>query len=97
MTFEEAVANAVAASGPLGVPSSFLPLWAKRLIVEIVPGQAVVDALPGPGPVIDRISWLVHLGVDRVWAELVVDDETGRILRLRRSRGAAALGCGDGS
>ena len=90
MTPDDAISRAAAARAEFGVPELFVPKWAKRRIVEIVPGQPVIDALPAAGPVIDRIAWIVHLGVDVLWVEFTIDDQTGRIIRFRRSRGAVA-------
>lgn len=90
MTPEQAVAAAQAASPRLGVPASYRPLSAERRIIEIVADAPLRDELPQPGPVMDRVAWVVRLGEGIAWAELAVDEADGNILRLRRSRGAAA-------
>ena len=64
-------------------------------IIEIVAGHRPDrDEPPEPGPVADRIAWLVTFMMDPWTTEFAVDDRTGAILRFRRSRDAALAGIG---
>jgi hypothetical protein len=90
MNAEQAVAAAQAAAPGFGIPPNYGVRSAELRIVEVVADAPVVDALPPPGPVMDRRAWVVNFGVDILWAELAIDDLTGQVLRLRRSRTAAA-------
>jgi hypothetical protein len=90
VTRDQAIGIAAGARGRFDVPQEYTTQWAVLRIIEIVPGPSVRDALPDPGPVIDRHAWIVRFGVIPVWAELAVDDATGEVIRFRRSRTAAA-------
>ena len=98
MNAQDAVRRALAAAPMFAVPPSFQPVSAELRIIELVEGAPVRDALPPPGPVIDRSAWVVRLAQGILWAELAIDDLNGEVLRLRRSRGAAQTldGAGNG-
>ena len=89
MTEQQAVQIALSARPEFEVPSDFEPITAEKRIIEIVDGQPVRDELPEPGPVRDTVAWVVRLGLDVLWAEFAVEDTTGAVVRIRRSRGAA--------
>ena len=93
MTQELAVQAATLALPRFDVPSSYRFTDARRCILEIVAGHLPQgDELPPPGPVLDRIAWLVTFMMDPWTVEFAVDDQDGRILRFRRSRGGALAG-----
>lgn len=62
----------------------------EQLIVEVVAGfRPVRDELPPSGPVMDRLAWQVIFIRDPWTVEFTVDDQSGEVLRFRRSRGAS--------
>ncbi|WP_418315124.1 hypothetical protein [Piscinibacter sakaiensis] len=89
MNAQQAIASAQAAAPAHGVPANYRPAAAELRIVELVEGAPLRDELPPPGPVYDRSAWVVRLALDILWVELTIDDQTGELLRIRRSRGAA--------
>lgn len=89
MNAREAVAVAEAAAPEFGVPASYAAQGAELRIVELVAGAPIRDELPPPGPVFDRKAWVVQFAAGILWVELTVDDDTARIVRVRRSRSAA--------
>lgn len=89
MNAQDAIARAQAAAPAFAVPASYRPVAAELRIVELVQGAPLRDELPPPGPVFDRIAWVVRLALGILWAELTIDDATGEVLRIRRSRTAA--------
>jgi hypothetical protein len=95
MNAQDAVKRAQSAAPLFGVPAQFRAVSAELRIIELVAGAPVQDALPSAGPVIDRQAWVVRLARGILWAELAIDDLTGDVLRLRRSRGAAQVLDGD--
>ena len=95
MTRDQAIRIASDARRLYDVPDSFEYWHAKYCIIEIVAGRRPVrDEPPEPGPVADRIAWLVTFMMDPWTTEFAVDDRTGAILRFRRSRDAALAGIG---
>lgn len=89
MTEQQAAQIALQARPEFEVPQDFELTAAERRIIEIVEnGQPVRDELPAPGPVRDTVAWVVTLGSDVLWAEFAVEDATGLVVRIRRSRGA---------
>ncbi|MFO0756135.1 MAG: hypothetical protein U0359_06570 [Byssovorax sp.] len=70
----------------LGLDPSFTVAAAEKRIIEIVAG-APPEGLPGPGPRVDRIAWVVSLASAPFTVEMALDDATGELLRLRRPRG----------
>lgn len=89
MNAREAVATAEAAAPEFGVPPDYATRDVELRIVELVAGAPIRDELPPPGPVFDRKAWVVQFASGIFWIELTVDDDTARIVRVRRSRGAA--------
>lgn len=96
MNAREAVAVAQAAAPEFGIPANYQPTSSELRIVELVAGAPIVDKLPPPGPVFDRKAWVVKLSAGILWVELTVDDDTARIVRIRRSRSAVQALEGDG-
>ena len=93
MTQHQAVAIAFAACPQFEVPDSCSFTGAEKRIIEIVAhGGPVRDEAPPPGPVLDRVAWVVTFGLEAWSAEFAVDDQTGAILRFRRSRGSPREG-----
>lgn len=90
MNAQQAIAAAQVAAPRFGVPPGFQVSSAELRIVELVANAPVVDALPPEGPVVDRSAWVVTFSAEPLWAELTVDDQTGDVVRIRRSRMAAA-------
>jgi len=72
---------AEAARGAHGVPPDFQLTGAQRRIIEI--GAQAPDR---PGKVRDCVAWLVRFAHEIAWIELGVDDQTGLVVRVRRSR-----------
>ncbi len=91
MNAQQAIAAAQVAAPRFGVPPGFQVSSADLRIVELVVNAPVVDALPPEGPVVDRSAWVVTFSAEPLWAELTVDDQTGDVVRIRRSRTAAAV------
>lgn len=89
MNATEAVATAEAAAVEFGLPPDYQAQSSELRIVELVAGAPIRDELPPPGPVFDRKAWVVRFASGILWVELTVDDETARIVRVRRSRSAA--------
>lgn len=88
MNAREAVAAAETAAPEFGVPAHYETRDVELRIVELVAGAPIVDQLPPPGPVFDRKAWVVQFASGILWVELTVDDDTARIVRVRRSRSA---------
>jgi hypothetical protein len=96
MTEDQAVRIALDARRLYGVPDSFQFWQARYCIIEIVVAHRPDSAeAPQPGPVLDRVAWLVTFMMDPWTVEFAVDDRTGQILRFRRSRNAAVAGIGN--
>ena len=90
MTEMEARQIALASRPAFGVSQDYAAISAEKRIIELVEnGQPVRDELPRPGPVRDVVAWIVQTGHDAVWAEFAIDDATQKVVRFRRSRGAA--------
>ncbi len=89
MNAQEAVAIAQAAAPAQGVPDNYRPVSSELRIIELVQGAPLRDELPAAGPVYDRTAWVVKLAAGILWIELAIDDQTGDLLRIRRSRSAA--------
>jgi hypothetical protein len=88
MTEQEALQRALALRRALGIDASFVARSAERRIVERVVGEPV-EGPPEPGPREDRVAWVVTLASSPFSLELVLDDRSGELLRLRRPRGLA--------
>ena len=91
MTREDSIRTAAGLAASYRIPPEYVPRLADLRIVEIVANQPVADALPGPGPVIDRIAWVVRFEAGNLWVELTLDDQTRKVIRYRRSRGTASM------
>ena len=95
MTQDQAVQLASQVRSSYQVPDSYQFAAAGRCIIEIVAGHRPRgDKLPPPGPVVDRVAWLVTFTSELGLVEFAVDDQNGEILRFRRSRGAVLTGGG---
>jgi hypothetical protein len=96
MTQGQAVQVAAQARPEYGVAGDYRFTTAELCILEVVWGHMPKsDALPPPGPVVDRVAWIVTFMMDPWTIDFAVDDATGLILRFRRSRGAALAGVGE--
>lgn len=89
MNARDAIATAQAAAPAYGVPDNYRPASSELRIIELVQGAPLRDELPPPGPVFDRLAWVVRFAAGILWVELAIDDQTGEVLRVRRSRSAA--------
>lgn len=84
----DAIARAEERRPDYEIPKDWAMLKVDRRIIELVEGetQKVVDQLPAPGAPYDLVAWLISFGEGPSYVELAVDDHTGRIVRVRRSR-----------
>jgi hypothetical protein len=89
MTQEYAIAIASAARPQFGVPDTSRLSSTDRRIIEVVAGGPVRDGPPQPGPVLDRVAWIVKFAMEAGAAEFAVDEQTGSIIRFRHFRGSA--------
>lgn len=81
MTEQEARRHAEEQRAAHGVPAGWRATAAERRWVELATGK------PGePAPVRDLKVWVVHFADPLSWVELAVDDATGRVVRVERSR-----------
>jgi hypothetical protein len=87
MKQEEAIRIALDMRSTWDVDSGFADAAAEKCIVEIVQGQPV-DKMPGAGPTVDHVAWVVTLSKDFSTVEFAIDDATGLLLRIRKSRSA---------
>jgi hypothetical protein len=87
MTKQQAVDRATGAAPSFEIPPNSPVNRADRRIIEVfADNRSVREGKLDPGPVWDRIAWLVTFQVADWSAELAVDDNTGAIIRLRRFR-----------
>lgn len=84
MTREEAIARAEATRLPNRVPAEAEVGGAELRWIEI-PELIAKE----PGPVRDSLAWCVKFLFLPSWIEVAVEDSTGEIVRVERSRGAA--------
>jgi hypothetical protein len=81
MTESDAIRRAEAGREAAGVQPGAAVSWAVRRFVEVAVGDP-----NAPGPVRDLLAWIVRFGNGRAWVDLAVDDRTGAIVRVERSR-----------
>lgn len=86
MTREEAQRAAVSARAEFGVP--------KEAHVDSAPERRFIE-LAGSDPaaaepVCDLLAWIIRFRSGIAWIDLTVDDATGEIVRVERSRSWAA-------
>jgi len=78
---DEATARALAeAARPArDVPPGYALVASERRIIELVEGT-------GPGPVRDALVWIVRFAEGIRWMELAVEEASGQVVRVQRSR-----------
>ncbi len=81
MTAEQASLRAEQARPNYQLPESWKRLACERRYIEVADGSA-----EQPAPTRDLLVWVVRFGDYLGWAELAVDDGTGRVVRMERSR-----------
>jgi hypothetical protein len=81
VTEAEAQRRAEAARTQAGVALSWRALSAERRWIALA-GPDPAE----PAPVRDLLAWVVRFGDDLSWAELALDDRTGALVRVERSR-----------
>ena len=90
MTAEEAIQVALKERGRFDVAAGFQAEAAEKRIIELVaPVHPVRDEMPKPGKTRDVVAWIVTLGFGPAKAWFAVEDTTGEIVRVRKSRNAA--------
>lgn len=95
---QQAIQIALNSRQQFDLPMDFVELNSERRIIQLVnPHLPVKDELPTAGPSIDVIAWIVTLGHDVFNAELAVEEKTGKVVRIRKSRGTALFEDGDKS
>jgi hypothetical protein len=77
----EAQRRAEEARAGAGVSVSWTALSAERRWISLAGADPAQ-----PAPVRDLLAWVVHFGDDLSWAELALDDRTGALVRVERSR-----------
>lgn len=86
MTQDDAISMATAALGRFDVPADFKAQGAQQSIIEVVAGAPVDERPEQPGPVRDVLAWLVMFSKELMFVEIAVDDNSGEIVRVVRSR-----------
>lgn len=83
MTMDEATAKQIAghARPAHDVPASYALRSAERRTIEITDGTSGVGAR-----VRDVYVWIVRFQAGVAWTELAVDEATGSVVRVQRSR-----------
>lgn len=66
---------------PAGVPPDFTLETAERRIIELPEGP-----VERPSRVRDCLAWVVRFSGDFGWRELAIEDSTGRVVRVERSK-----------
>jgi hypothetical protein len=79
MTETEAVKLVLAKRRELRIPAAMQPASAEKSIVEYAKDRS------RPGPVENRIAWIVTLLSSTGYVNVHVDDRTGEVLDVRRS------------
>ena len=74
-------AAAEAARGSAGVPDEYTFDSAEKRIIEIAQGP-----IDRPSPVRDCLAWVVRFTGDFGWRELAIEDATGQVVRVERSK-----------
>jgi hypothetical protein len=88
MNREQAIVIAESSRGTFRVPAELKLRGAQKVIIELVEGETrvVVDQPPEPGPVYDLVAWVVVFSGGYSSFQMTIDDATGRVVRVRRSR-----------
>lgn len=81
MTESEALRSAEAARGAHQVSASWSTLFAERRYITLAGPDREQAA-----PVRDVLAWVVRFGDDLSWVDLALDDRSGAVLRVERSR-----------
>jgi hypothetical protein len=83
MSLDETAAKRLAsdARADHGVPTSYAFHGAQRRIIEVTEDPSGVESR-----VRDVRAWIVRFQTGIAWAELAVDEVTGAIVRVQRSR-----------
>jgi len=82
MMRDQAVAIAESVREEQEVPADARVVSAELKYIELGEGDP-----ERPSPVRDVMAWLVRYGMQRgKWVELAVDDQRGRVVRVRSSR-----------
>jgi hypothetical protein len=81
VTEQEAMLRAGEQRADHRVPAGWETLAAERRWIELPEGPA-----GQPAPVRDLLAWVVRYGDEMRWVDLAVDDATGRVVRVERSR-----------
>lgn len=79
MTETEAVKVVTARQRELRIPAAMKPASAEKAIVEYARDRS------RPGPVENRVAWIVTLMSSTGFVNVHVDDRTGEVLDVRRS------------
>lgn len=79
MTEEQAVKSVVSRKRELRIPGAMQPASAERAIVEYIKDRSV------PGPVENRVAWVVTLVSPTGFVNVHVDDRTQEVLEVVRS------------
>lgn len=81
MTEAEAIRQAEGARGRYQIAPSWTAISTERRFIALAGPDR-----EQPAPVRDVLAWVVRFGDELSWAELALDDRTGAILRVERSR-----------
>ena len=81
MTREEATRRAEEARSAHQVPVGWAVGSVERRYIEVGAGRP-----EEPAPVRDLLVWVVQFVEGSSWVELAVDDRTGEVVRVERSR-----------
>ncbi len=81
MTEQEAMGRAEEGRAAAGIAAGWRILGAERRFI-LLAGEDREQ----PARVRDLLAWVVRFGGGLSWAELAVDDRTGAVVRVERSR-----------
>lgn len=81
MTEQEARRRADAGRAAAGIDPGWRMVHAARRFVLLA-----AEDRERPAPVRDALAWVVRFGGGLSWAELALDDATGTVVRVERSR-----------
>jgi hypothetical protein len=81
MTEQEARRRAEEQKTAYQVPNDWVARQAELRFIELL------EASPGePGPVKDLRAWIIRYRTQIQWVDLAIDDGTGQVVRVERSR-----------
>ena len=81
MTKEDALHRAEAQKGAHQVPADWRPGAPELRWIELASAGTAT-----PGPVRDVRAWIVRYRTQIQWVDLAIDDGTGQVVRVERSR-----------